>query len=204
MSRIPRQPRAQATVAAIVEAGFICVARHGTSGTTTRHVAEVAGISVGSLYEYFPNKEAIYAAMQQRFLADLVAVLQPQLAVISKLDIPDAVRGVLNPLQDFLQQHDARYLRYARNALNLDLRDSLEPVIRLLGDLVLQYLMQHPEYARLPRFAAMTYIFIHGGLFTVTHHLSDPNPPISFDELVDGLAVMVDHYVQREMSPNAD
>ena len=54
-TRKPRQARAKVTVDTIIEAGFIAVALHGPSGTTTRHIAEIAGVSVGSLYEYFKN-----------------------------------------------------------------------------------------------------------------------------------------------------
>ena len=52
-----RQARAKVTVDTIIEAGFIAVALHGPSGTTTRHIAEIAGVSVGSLYEYFKTKK---------------------------------------------------------------------------------------------------------------------------------------------------
>ena len=60
------------------------------------------------------------------------------------------------------------------------------------------YLLHNPQYARMQRFAAMSYIFVNAGMFTVIRHLSDPNPPISYDELVDGLAHMVSHYVRME------
>ena len=56
-TRKPRQARAKVTVDTIIEAGFIAVALHGPSGTTTRHIAEIAGVSVGSLYEYFKTKK---------------------------------------------------------------------------------------------------------------------------------------------------
>ena len=85
MTRKPQQQRAKATVDAIVEAGFICVADRGAAGTTTRHIADVAGISVGSLYEYFANKEMIFDAMNQRFVADVVAMLQPLVPVIANV-----------------------------------------------------------------------------------------------------------------------
>ena len=77
--KAPTQQRSRATVDAIIEAGFICVAELGITGTTTRHIAERAGISVGSLYEYFSNKQAIYEAMNQRMVTDVVAMIQPLL-----------------------------------------------------------------------------------------------------------------------------
>lgn len=197
MPRKPQQQRAKATVDAIIEAGFICIARHGVSGTTTTHIADIAGIGVGSLYEYFGNKEAVFAAMHARFIGDIVAVIQPLTPVIVRQDITGAIKTLLNALGDFLRANDERYLRYGRSMLTVEARMELEPVTRSLQDLVMQYLLHHPELTRLPRLAAMSYIFIHGGTFSVLRHLTEESPAISFDELVDGLASMVSHYAER-------
>lgn len=51
---------------------------HGYARTTTNRVAECAGVSVGSLYQYFANKDEILAAVLQRFLADLESDLLRQ------------------------------------------------------------------------------------------------------------------------------
>lgn len=61
--RTPRQERSQFTVDAIFEAVARIVATQGEAGLTTNRIAETAGVSVGSLYQYFPSKEAILAAM---------------------------------------------------------------------------------------------------------------------------------------------
>jgi AcrR family transcriptional regulator len=64
----PRQARARVTVDAIFEATARIIEASGTAGLTTNHIAERAGVSVGSLYGYFPNKEAILIAMARRQL----------------------------------------------------------------------------------------------------------------------------------------
>ena len=87
----------------------------------------------------------------------------------------------------------------ARDAVGVDLKSYLHPITKLLSEIVIQVVMHHPEYMRLRRIPAMTYIFMHGGIFTVLQHLSDPNPPITYEELTEGLAEMVTHYVAREM-----
>lgn len=198
MPRVPRQQRAKATVDAILAAGFICLARSGPSATTTAHIAETAGVGVGSLYEYFANKEAVYEAMHQRFLEDLVGALQPLTPRLARLPVTEAIPALLYAVQDFLQRDQQRYLLYARVVFNAEFKLELEPVSRLLGDLIVQYLMQHPQYASMKRLAAMSYIFVNAGMFTVIRHQSDPHPPISYDELVDGLTHMVSHYVRME------
>lgn len=200
MPRIPRQKRAQATVNAIIEAGFIAVAAHGEAGATTNQIADIAGIGVGSLYEYFANKEAVYAAMQERMVSDAVAVIQPLLNEVVQHDIRDAVKTLLRHFETFLMQNDGRYLIYAQNTLNVNPRLHLEPLIRLLQELVMRYAMQHPQYLRITNIPTMSYILINGGIFIVLRHLSDPNPPISFSQLTEGLADMVSHYAHNQMA----
>jgi AcrR family transcriptional regulator len=198
-TRKPQQERSKATVDAIIEAAYICVAERGVAATTTRHIADVAGISVGSLYEYFGNKEAIFAAMNQRFVAEVVAMIKPLVPVISRLPIGEGIKSLLMHLQRFLSQNDNRYLKFVPQAMRMDIKDYMGPVSRVLMEVAMQHVMHHPEHMRLRRIPAMSYIFINGGVFSVVRHLSDPNPPISFEELAQGLADMVDHYVTQEL-----
>ncbi|HEU4951746.1 MAG TPA: TetR/AcrR family transcriptional regulator [Holophagaceae bacterium] len=62
----PRQARSQATVEAILTAAARILTREGFEALTTNRVATVAGVSVGSLYQYFPNKEALVRALCER------------------------------------------------------------------------------------------------------------------------------------------
>jgi len=75
--RNPKQARAQDTVEIIFEATAQILRREGRGALNTNHIAESAGISVGTLYQYFPNKEAILVAMARRELeADHAAVMK--------------------------------------------------------------------------------------------------------------------------------
>ena len=62
----PQQQRAKATVAAILEATIRILEQEGSDAVTTSRIAEVAGVSVGTLYQYFANREAILDALQDR------------------------------------------------------------------------------------------------------------------------------------------
>ena len=199
MPRKPQQQRAQATVNAIVEAGFIAMAERGPAATTTRQIADIAGVGVGSLYEYFENKEAIFSAMSERFVADTVTLIRSQMGTLARMSIKDAVHYMLNSFRTFLQENDGRYLNCIQYAMTLDFERYIDPLQQTLSELVTQYLMNHPDTLRVRDISTMSYIMIHGGIFAVVRHLSDPNPPISFDQLVEGLARMVGHYTEREI-----
>lgn len=64
----PRQARSRATVEAILEASSRILAERGLAETTTTAVAELAGVSVGTLYQYFPSKEALVAGVIEAHL----------------------------------------------------------------------------------------------------------------------------------------
>lgn len=68
--RAPAQARSKATVEAILEAAARIIRREGEAALTTNRIAEVAGVGVGSLYGYFPDKEAIQLALARRMLAE--------------------------------------------------------------------------------------------------------------------------------------
>ena len=72
----PRQARAREAVDAILEATARILAREGTSAATTNRIAEVAGVSIGSLYQYFPNKESLFTALRNRHYDELEAMAE--------------------------------------------------------------------------------------------------------------------------------
>lgn len=73
--KLTRQARSAATVEVIVEAAARILETTGSDGFTTNAIAERAGVSVGSLYQYFPNKDAITRALIRRRLEMLEAAI---------------------------------------------------------------------------------------------------------------------------------
>ena len=71
--RSPTQPRARATVRAIVRASADVVAREGLERATTNRIAARAGVSIGSLYHYFADKDAILDALAETAIESTVA-----------------------------------------------------------------------------------------------------------------------------------
>lgn len=66
LRKTPKQARAKATVEAVLDAGARILVEVGYAGANTNRIAETAGISIGSLYEYFPGKEAVFAELRRR------------------------------------------------------------------------------------------------------------------------------------------
>jgi AcrR family transcriptional regulator len=88
--RHAKQDRSRATVETILEAAARVLAEQGYAAATTNRVAEVAGVSIGTLYEYFANREEVFEALIRQEIDGLVEALSgedldPDLPVIPKL-----------------------------------------------------------------------------------------------------------------------
>lgn len=74
--KTPRQARSTVTVAAIHEAGIQVLLAGGYARFTTTRVAERAGVSIGSLYQYYPNKQSLLAALLREHLEGVVTAVE--------------------------------------------------------------------------------------------------------------------------------
>lgn len=94
----PRQQRSRATWEAIVDAAAQLFGQLGYAATTTNKVADLAGVSIGSLYQYFPDKDALLLALAERHLAEATEVLVEAFLAVQR-DQPD-LEGTLTQLID--------------------------------------------------------------------------------------------------------
>jgi AcrR family transcriptional regulator len=76
MRKAPRQARSRATIDVILDAAAHILGDRGWTGLTTNAVAETAGVSIGSLYQYFPNKLAVIEAVRRRHFDEVLTVLR--------------------------------------------------------------------------------------------------------------------------------
>lgn len=76
LRRTPRQARSREKVARVLEAADRLLATEGTDALTTTRVAAAAGVSVGALYQYLPDRDAIVDALADRYLARLEELME--------------------------------------------------------------------------------------------------------------------------------
>ncbi len=91
----PRQKRSQEKVARILDAAAKVLVKEGYDAATTNRIAEVAGISVGSLYQYFSNKESLVAALAQRHSEAMWAVFTEKVELLRGVPIAVAAEDLV-------------------------------------------------------------------------------------------------------------
>ncbi len=118
----PQQARSRATFDAIVEAGAQLLAEEGYHNLSTNRIAERAGVSIGSLYQYFPNKEAVVASVVEEFAERQFAILAEGIEEVFEAPLEKAVRILIDGLLA---------AKRAEPALSRALFDELPPVGQL-------------------------------------------------------------------------
>ena len=103
---MPRQARSRETVAVLVEAAAQVFSREGLAATTNR-IAERAGLSIGTLYQYFPDKDALLRAVAERHVADATRRLTAEFDRL-RIDAPgfdETIRAILAVIVDEHRAH---------------------------------------------------------------------------------------------------
>jgi len=104
--RAPAQQRSKLTVDAIVEAAGQLLVESGRASVTTNAVAERAGVSIGSLYQYFPNIDAVFAALQARHRDEVWPLVHHAMSRLADPSV-DLVHGIVNLMKAMVELHKA-------------------------------------------------------------------------------------------------
>jgi AcrR family transcriptional regulator len=89
------QERSRLTVNALLEATARILIREGFDKASTNRIAEVAGVSVGSLYQYFPSKDALVAALIDRHNQEVMRIVRGELAEAMDQPVEQGVRRII-------------------------------------------------------------------------------------------------------------
>ncbi|KHL13429.1 UNVERIFIED_CONTAM: TetR family transcriptional regulator [Mumia flava] len=183
---MPRQARSRDTVERILAAGREVLLRDGYDGFSTNRVAEAAGISPGSLYQYFGNKHAVVAAIVARYADDVSDEVAAALADRLGETGPGMVRTSADALLVALEQNVA-LLRVVFTELparqNEARRIALE---RRVSDLVAAYVAVRPGLVAGRRPEAVAWVLVLALENLAVRWVLD-QPAITRDELLDEL-----------------
>lgn len=96
--REPKQLRSQQTVEAILDAVTRILKKQGIDAVTTNRIAVAAGVSIGSVYQYFPDKRAIYRALLDRHIAEIGRVTESTLAAHADASLKELISTMIDAM----------------------------------------------------------------------------------------------------------
>jgi AcrR family transcriptional regulator len=193
------QERSRATVDALVEATARILVREGFDKASTNRIAETAGVSVGSLYQYFPSKEALVAAVIDRHHDELMQVVRGALAEVATLPVKQGVRKLVTAAIEAHRVDPKLHRVLAEQIPRTGKLESVEVFNREAYALFRSYLESHRSEFRslnleLAAFVCVTSIeaLTHTAVLHHSEMLSDETT----EALIDEATCLVTRYLQ--------
>ena len=139
--RPPRQQRAHATVADILAATARILEREGYEALTTNKIARVAGVGVGSLYQYFATKDAIVEALQEQHFAHMGEAFLARMEELESAPLHELVHGVA----ELMRTSELLNSKLSKQLLAIPQRTRPRIVLQLeqrCADILLRYMLR--------------------------------------------------------------
>jgi AcrR family transcriptional regulator len=202
------QARSRATVDALIEATARILVKQGFDKASTNRIAKVAGVSVGSLYQYYPGKEALVVAVIERHNREIMQVVRGALAEVASQPIEKAVRRLVAAAID-AHRVDPRLHRVLAEQLPRTGRlENVETFNREADALFKAYLESHRDELRVVDVGLAAFVCVTS-IEALTHtavlHRSDMLGDAAVGTLVDEATRLVVGYLQvgavRAVSP---
>jgi AcrR family transcriptional regulator len=186
--KIPRQVRAQVTVSAILEATAHILAESGYEALTTNHVAHKAGVSIGSLYQYFPSKEALVGELMDRHCDRMNALFGEVFLKSQRLAPAELTRAIVGAIYRAKRENPALSRVLREQLPRMGRLRRLEESLEQITEVVATYLEQHKHLLRIedPKRAAFYAVELGEGL-TMSSVIKRPgdDPETVIDEISD-------------------
>lgn len=189
------QERSRATVDALVEATARILVKEGYDRASTNRIAEKAGVSVGSLYQYFPSKEALVAAVSARHLEALREVARRALADVVALPVEQAVRTLIVAAVEAHRVDPALHRVLAEQTPRAGGFENADEIYALFRG----YLEAHRDELREVDLGLATFVCVTS-IEALTHaavvHHADALSDEAFDALIDEATRLVVQYLR--------
>jgi AcrR family transcriptional regulator len=135
--RVPQQERAERRVAQLLEAAAAVLAEAGYDAATMTEIAERANASIGAVYQYFPNKEAIVLALRVQYGDEMQKHWADLQSSTAGLSAPQIAHHLVDVMVQFVEEHPAYFrvldapVKYKRDKeTRMLLRQQLADVFR--------------------------------------------------------------------------
>lgn len=198
MRKKPQQQRAKLIVDHILQAAQICIVEQGLMQITTPKIAERAGVSVGSLYQYFENKEEIIQELLRRKSENLGLALKQMVVTQEQLSIQEIIPLSIQFGFDVMRAESGFFievLKHWHGYNHSEAAQILEKHFFELGMYLFNRFYRHWDFETLKH---KSFVIINSTLFTMMRYVSNNSFLISEQQLRDELSNMILAYLAQK------
>lgn len=190
MRKKPQQARSRQLVASLIEATGHCIASHGLDNTTTPLIAERAGVSVGSLYQYFDSKEELLDALAEKLAGDVGQALM-HLPIPDNATLHERVSLAIRYGFGVMHSENGLYLELMRNWHRLPTDRVVDVLQQYVYNSAQLYFLKHYHEYPVRELQARIFIVINSTAFTLVRFFSQDNPLLGEEAVQAGLIEMI-------------
>lgn len=166
----PAQERSKATVDAILDATARVLRKEGYDRASTNRIAEAAGVSIGSLYQYFPSKEALTAALIDRHRAEVMEIFHRRMSEVGDRPLRDAIETIVRAMVEVHSVDPALHRILSEQVPKVGrLAALLEDVEVTAGSVARAFLETRRSALRVRDLDAAVFVIVHA-VESITHH----------------------------------
>jgi AcrR family transcriptional regulator len=194
------QERSRLTVEALLEATARVLMKEGYDRASTNKIAAVAGVGIGSLYQYFPSKEALVAAVVERHMQEMLQVLRDALLKVAGRPIEVAARELVSVMFDAHRVNPKLHRVLAEQVPRIGRLENIEAIEREAYALVRGYLEAHRDELDIADADVAAFVCVTA-VEALTHAAVVRRPESLTDEkagrLVDDVTRLVVRYLRK-------
>lgn len=206
---IPRksasQKRSRAMVETLLDATARVLTREGYDRASTNRIAAVAGVSVGSLYQYFPNKEALVAALVARHNREILQLIRNALKEVASRDLATAMRALVKAAVDAHLVDSALHRIFAEQVPRMGQLAKIEALQRETFLLIRAYLEERRDEISVRDLDSATFICVTTAE-ALTHEYVINKPDALVDDrerFIDEVTRLLLGYLMPDATPRA-
>ncbi|MCF2533605.1 TetR/AcrR family transcriptional regulator [Yinghuangia soli] len=194
LRRQPQQARSRARVEAVLAAADRILAQEGYEALTMRRVADEAGVPVGSIYQFYPDKGAVVDALGQQYLGNFKVAIDGLVERALAGELPDFVDTVVDEYADLFRRQAGGVALWSGRHVSTELARADEASNALVAEglrRIMEYLLGRPADARIERAARMV-VWVADSVLSQVFRPGAQAGPETLDELKAMLRVYWD------------
>lgn len=196
--RAPRQGRSKTTVESIKQAALELIEAEGFASLGTVAIAARAGISVGSLYQYFPNREAILLAIYEQATGELVQAMKSDLPAILDAPLDDAVYRATAHMLKLYRKNQRILIELPRQMPELGL-DTHPLSFDVLIHETLRLFLVHRSSGPTTSIDDKAFFIEHVLIGSIQRYLLRPPPGLSSSRFLQHVSAIVSSYIRSSV-----
>ena len=197
MRKQPQQQRAKLIVDTILEATQLCVAEMGLMQVTTPKISEKSGVSVGSIYQYFENKDQIILELLRRKSDQLGLTLKQMAMTQEQLGLKELVTLSIQFGFDMMREDNGFYIEVLKHWHGYNHSEAAQILQRHFVELGLYVFNRFYPHWNFETLKHKSFVIINSTLFTMMRYVSNNDFLISEQQLKLELSTMILAYLEK-------